>query len=38
MSPINTELICPHGRGKDSIESEAVVKKTYGVYILSNCR
>jgi hypothetical protein len=26
MSPITAELKCPHGRGKDSIESEAVTE------------
>jgi hypothetical protein len=26
MSPITAELKCPHGRGKDTIESEAVTE------------
>lgn len=26
MSPITAELKCPHGRGKDLIESEAVTE------------
>jgi len=26
MFPVTSELKCPHGRGKDSIESEAVTE------------
>jgi len=29
MFPVTAELKCPHGRGKDSIESEAVTEMAY---------